>query len=130
MAGGAGAPFERLVLLDANALMTASRLKLDLERALSKAAPGWTAVVPSSVAAELEGLKGRRDAAGARALSKRFGRLEAPGRGDGAIVAAAKAGPRRAVLTNDRALRRALRAEGIPVFYVRERAQIAVDGAL
>jgi rRNA-processing protein FCF1 len=130
LAEGATAPGKRLVLLDANALMTAARLKLDLGRELAKAAPGWTAVVPTCVAGELEGLKGRRDAAGARALSKRFAELEAPGRGDGAILRAAKAGPRRAVLTNDRELRKALRAHGIPVLYVRGRAQIALDGAL
>ncbi len=130
MAQGAGAPSERLVLLDANALMTASRLKMDLERELAKAAPGWTAVLPSSVAVELQGLKGRRDAAGARALSARFAVIDAPGRGDRAILAAARAGPRRAVLTNDRALRKALRAQGTPVLYVRQRAGIALDGAL
>ncbi|HKZ59093.1 MAG TPA: hypothetical protein VJ547_04485 [Candidatus Thermoplasmatota archaeon] len=126
----AAAPRERLVLLDANALMTAARLRIDLARGLSAAAPGWTAVVPSCVGRELESLGARRHAREARALAKGFPAFEAEGLGDDAIIEAASAGPRRAVLTNDRDLRRRLRRRGVPVLFVRGSAGLAVDGTL
>ncbi len=126
----AAAPGRRLVLLDANALMTAARLRLDLARQLAIVAPGWTAVLPSCVARELEGLGGRRHAKEARALGGRFPALAAGGAGDESLIEAAGAQPLRAVLTNDRELRRRLRRRGIPVIYVRGAAALAVDGTL
>ena len=127
---GPAAPRERIVLVDANGLFTAARLKLDLVKQLKEAAPGWTAVVPASVVRELEVVGRRKFAAAARAMAERLPLLENEGRGDEAIVAAARAGPARAVLTNDRALREQLREAGVPVLYVRGKARIELDGAL
>jgi rRNA-processing protein FCF1 len=124
------APKERLVLLDANALVSAVRLKIDLAQAVARVAPGWTPVVPTCVARELEGLGERQHAAGARALAGRFASLPALGRGDAALRAAAKAGPLRAVATNDRKLRAQLRREGVTILFIRGRHTLAVDGAL
>ncbi|HEX9710539.1 MAG TPA: twitching motility protein PilT [Candidatus Thermoplasmatota archaeon] len=118
------------MLLDANALMSAARLKVDLAAQLAAVAPGWEAVVPSSVLKELEGLGGTRHARGARALAARFRAVEAAGQGDGAIVAAATGRAGRAVLTNDRALRRRLRDRGVPVVYLRGKQKLDVDGVL
>lgn len=118
------------MLLDANALMTAARLRLDLARALASLAPGWTAVLPTCVARELESLGRRRHAGEARALAGRFPVLEAQGGGDDALLAAACARPQRAVLTNDRELRKRLRKRGVPVVYVRGSAGLALDGTL
>ncbi len=126
----AALPATRLVLLDANALMSAARLRLDLARELAALAPGWTAVLPSCVARELEGLGRRRHAGEARALGGRFPALEAEGGGDDALVAAACAEPLRAVLTNDRGLRQRLRRRGVAVVYVRGSAGLALDGTL
>jgi rRNA-processing protein FCF1 len=127
---GGAAPRERIVLVDANGLFTAARLRLDIMKKLQKAAPGWTAVVPESVVRELEVVGHRKFAGEARALAERLPLLANEGRGDAAILAAAVAGPKRAVLTNDRALRVALRAKGVPVLFVRGSATIEVDGAL
>ena len=127
---GGTAPRERIVLVDANGLFTAARLRLDIAKALSEAAPGWTAVVPESVVRELEVVGGRKFAREARALAERLPMVANDGRGDAAILAAATAGPKRAVLTNDRKLRVALRKASVPVLYVRGRATIDIDGAL
>ena len=127
---GPVAPRERIVLVDANALFTAARLHLDLLKELKEAAPGWTAVVPGSVVRELEVVGRRKFAREARAMAERLPLLENEGRGDRAILAAARAGPARAVLTNDRALRAQLRKAGVPVLYVRGKARLALDGAL
>ena len=124
------APRERIVLVDANGLFTAVRLRLDIVKELKEAAPGWTAVVPESVVRELEVVGRRKFAREARALAERLPMLANDGRGDEAIITAASAGPRRAVLTNDQALRGALRAKGVPVLFVRGSARIALDGAL
>lgn len=123
-------PRERIVLVDANALFTAARLNMDLVKELKEAAPGWAPVIPSSVVRELEVVGRRNFAREARAMAERIPLFENEGKGDGAIVEAARAGPRRAVLTNDRRLRERLRAAGVPVLYVRGRDRIEVDGLL
>jgi rRNA-processing protein FCF1 len=127
---GGAAPRERIVLVDANGLFTAARLRLDITKRLQEAAPGWTAVVPESVVRELEVVGRRKFAREARALAERLPLLANDGRGDAAIMAAALSGPKRAVLTNDGELRTALREKGIPVLFVRGSATIEVDGAL
>ncbi len=128
--GTAGAATRR-VLLDTNALMTAVRLNLDLAAELRRAAPGWSLAVPKCVLDELEGLKGRRNAREARALALRFPAVpSAGGSGDAALLETALSGAGRAVLTNDRALRAALRKAGVTVLYVRGRDRIEVDGPL
>lgn len=126
----AAAVRERIVLVDANALFTAARLKMDIVKGLKEAAPGWTPVVPASVVRELEVVGKRKFAREARAMAERIQLMENEGKGDAAIVAAATAGPRRAVLTNDRELRRGLRSAGVPVIFVKGKAQLAVDGQL
>jgi rRNA-processing protein FCF1 len=118
------------VLLDANALMSAARLRVDLAKMLAEVAPGLEPVVPSSVLAELEGLGARRHAREARALAARFRALAVEGRGDPAILRAATAGKGRAVLTNDRALRARLRSRSVPVVFLRGKQKLEVDGVL
>lgn len=120
----------REVLLDANALMSAARLKVDLAARLAEVAPGWEPVVPSSVSRELAGLGGTKHAREARAIAARFRAVEVEGSGDRALQEAAVGRKGRAVLTNDRALRRRLRARGVPVVYLRGRQKLDVDGAL
>jgi rRNA-processing protein FCF1 len=127
---GAGDPPQRLVLLDANALLSAVRLRIDLARELAAVAPGWKAVVPASVLAELSNLAQTRHAAGAREFAKRFPTLPNEGSGDRAILAASTQAPGRAVLTNDRKLREALRGAGVTVLYIRGRRKVEVDGPL
>ena len=127
---GPGDPRERLVLLDANALLSAVRLRIDLARELMAVAPGWKPVVPSSVLAELANLAQTRHAAGAREFARRFPTLQTDGTGDRAILAASTGAPGRAVLTNDRKLRASLRGAGVTVLYIRGRRKVEVDGPL
>lgn len=110
--------------------MSAARLRLDLAAQLSEAAPGWEPVVPTSVLRELEGLGATRHAREARAIAERFRLLDVPGSGDRAVLDAAAARAGRAVVTNDRALRRRLRERGVPVIYLRGKHKLEVDGAL
>ena len=119
-----------LVLLDANALMSAVRLKFDLAAEIAESAPGWKPAVPGSVLRELERLGDTRGAREARALAKRFPAVANEGRGDDAIVEAALAAPRRAVMTNDQALRRRLRGSGVTVLFIRGKQKVEIDGGL
>jgi rRNA-processing protein FCF1 len=119
-----------LVLLDANALLSAVRLRIDLKSEVQRVAPGWTAVVPTCVLRELENLGARQHAAGARALASRFPLIEADGRGDRALIAAARSGRLRAVATNDRKLRAELKGVGVPVLFIRGRRRLEGAAAL
>jgi rRNA-processing protein FCF1 len=118
------APASRLVLLDTNALLSAVRLKIDLKAEVARVAPGWTPVVPACVVRELESLGARQHAAGARTLALRFPVIEAEGKGDRALIAAARAGRMRAVATNDRKLRAQLSRLGVPVLFIRGRRRL------
>ena len=124
------APNSRLVLLDANALLSAVRLRIDLQREVQRVAPGWTPVVPTCVLRELENLGARQHAAGARALATRFPLIEARGQGDRAIIRAARGGEQRAVATNDRKLRAELARLGVPVLFIRGRRRLEGAEAL
>lgn len=124
------APAAREVLLDANALMSAARLKVDIAAELKRVAPKHRAVVPSSVLKELEGLGGAKFAREARAIAGRFPVVENGGSGDRAVIEAAAARAGRAVFTNDRALRKALRARGVAVLFLRGKHKLEVDGLL
>jgi hypothetical protein len=110
--------------------MSAARLKVDLVAELGRLAPGWEAVVPTSVLRELEGLGATRHAREARALSARLRAVDVEGERDDALLRAATARPGRAVLTNDRKLRARLRGRGVPVVYLRGKHKLDVDGVL
>lgn len=125
---GGSAKGERVVLLDANALLSAVRLHIDVAKALGDVAPGWKAAVPTCVLVELERLGDTRHASAARELARRFPEVPASGAGDRAILAAATMRPGRAVFTNDRRLRAALREAGVTVFFIRGRSKVEADG--
>ena len=118
------------MLLDANALMSGARLKIDLVAKVAESAPGWKVAVPGSVLRELQRLGDTRGAREARALAKRLPTISNEGRGDDAIVETALAAPRRAVMTNDQALRRRLRGSGVTVLFIRGKQKVDVDGSL
>lgn len=116
------------VILDANALLIPFQFRVDLERELDRLLGAHEAIVPSSVVRELEGLApGNRKARAALELAHHYRILPVEGRGDAAIREAAEA-TGGAVLTNDRALRRTLRAAGHPVLFLRGKSTLAAEG--
>ena len=117
-----------LILLDANALMMPFQFALDLEQELVRLLGAYRAAVPSSVIRELEDLSsGNPKARAALRFAARFPAIKAEGVGDDALFALALA-EGAAVLTNDRDLRRRLRAAKLPVIYLRERSRLEALG--
>lgn len=116
------------VLLDANALLMPFQFSLDLEGELRRLLGTPRILVPSSVLEELDRLAAtKRVARAARLLAERFEVVDVPGRGDDALVEAARARGA-VVVTNDRRLRRRLREAGLPVIYLRERSRLEGEG--
>ena len=115
------------MLLDTNATLLPFRTGIALDAEVERLVPGAEIAVPSSVLAELDRLaaRGVRHAAAARELAARRRRVEAEGRGDRAVVAAATA-LGAAVLTADRELARALLARGVDVLVPRDRARLSL----
>lgn len=117
-----------LVLLDANALMMPFQFSLDLEEELVRLLGTPEIRVPTSVLRELDRLSGgSSEARAARSLADRFPALPVEGKGDDALLAAAKA-HEAVVVTNDRRLRARLREWGLPVIYLRERSRLEGEG--
>ena len=117
-----------LILLDANALMMPFQFALDLEQELVRLLGAYRAAVPTSVLRELEDLSsGNPKAKAALRFAARFPAMEVEGIGDDAVFALALA-EGAAVLTNDRELRRRLRAAKLPVIYLRERSRLEALG--
>lgn len=128
----AGAPLPCVapvpVLLDANALMMPFQFSVDLEDELRRLLGNPDVRVPSSALRELERLaQTQSQARAALRLAARYPVIEVEGRGDEAILAAAR--ERGAVVvTNDRELRKRLRSADVPVIYLREKSRLAGEG--
>ncbi len=117
-----------IVLLDTNALLMPFQFSIDLEGELKRLLGEHEVLVPSSSLEELRRLsKTSRKARAALQLTDRFRTVEVKGRGDDALLEAAK--EREAiVLTNDRKLRRRLREAGLPVVFLRGRGKLEAHG--
>ncbi|KON30718.1 hypothetical protein AC482_03145 [miscellaneous Crenarchaeota group-15 archaeon DG-45] len=127
------------VILDSNFLFIPLQFGVDIFEELQRLLGGLVrCIVPSPVVEELQNLgrdagpKARREADFALALAGRCEVAEGdagPGETvDDAILRLALR-KRCPVATNDGRLRRRLRAEGIPVIYLRQRAYLDIDGA-
>lgn len=107
------------------------RHRVDLSGELRRLELDDRVAVPESVLRELESLAGRgvAHAAAARELAGRWPTLRSGGRGDDAIVEAAR---RRSawVVTADRMLAGRLRRAGLTVVTPRDRARLTVQRAL
>lgn len=119
------------VLVDTNGLMVPARHGIDVFEELKRL--GYDeCVVPSAVIDELEALKSklrgsdRMAVAVAMALAKRCTIMEAPGSADDVLAAMAKS-LGAAVFTNDAALRRRLKNEGVKTIFMRSRHVLAVE---
>lgn len=116
-------PLPRGVILDANALFIPFQFGVNLTEGLKELlGEGIEIIVPSSVVEELERLPGedwRRRAA--LKLARGFRVVKAEGKGDRAIIELA----RRLglpVVTQDKELKKRLKAEGLKVITLRERS--------
>ena len=119
------------VLVDTNGLMLPAQHGIDVFEELKALGYGGC-VVPSAVLDELEALqdkvKGsdRAALAVARALARQCEVVEAPGDADDVLARLAKetGAP---VLTNDAALRKRLKKDGVRVIFMRGRQKLAVE---
>jgi rRNA-processing protein FCF1 len=114
-----------MVLLDTNALFLPFRSKLPLPQEVERWRPGASIRVPSSVLGELDRLaaRGVPRSSLARALAATFRPIEAPGRGDAAVVRVAVR-TRAWVVTADRTLARRLVDAGVSVLVPRDRDRL------
>ncbi len=115
------------VVLDANALMLPFQFRLNLDAELRRVLGACDVYVPASVVRELERVAPRdRAARSALALAAKYRVAAVDGKGDLAVIAAAKALGAH-VVTNDRALLAALRAEGVPRISLRSRNHLVLE---
>ena len=128
------------VLLDSNFLFIPLQFGVDIFEELERLLGGLVrCVVPSPVVEELQLIrqeanpKLRREIDFALSLAERCEtfeeRVEVGETVDDALVRLARRW-RCPVATNDAELRRRLRAEGVPVVYLRQRAYLEVEGAI
>jgi len=116
------------VVLDANALMMPFQFSINIDRELDRLLGLWEGVVPSTVMAELEGLaSGRRrpEALAALRLATRYRRIDSEGRGDEAVLRAARELGAH-LLTNDAALRKRAQEAGVRVICMRGKNRLAL----
>lgn len=117
------APLPRGVIIDANVLFIPFQFGVNLTESLRELlGEGVEIIVPSSVIDELERLPGedwRKRAA--LKLARRFRIVRTEGKGDRAILELAKR-LKLPVVTQDKELKKRLKAEGIKVITLRERS--------
>ncbi len=115
------------VILDANALLSPFQQNFNLDLQLEIAAPGVTAIVPSSVIRELQVLlkKGDWRIKAALELAKKYPIVDIKGKGDAPIFnLAVKKGWM--VMTQDKRLRTNLMNRGISVIILRGRGHFQI----
>lgn len=128
------------VIIDSNFLFIPLQFGVDIFEELRRLLGGPVrCIVPSPVVEELRLLrqgakpKLRKEIAFALSLAERCEVVEEqvdPGETVDDVILRLALGWRCPVATNDGHLKRRLRAEGIPVIYLRQRAYLAVDGAI
>ncbi len=108
------------VVLDTNALMLPFQIRLNLDSEIRRVLGEAEIYVPSCVLGELKRLSKRRwEAKAALELAKKYRRVEVSALGDDGVMEAAKKMDAY-VVTNDEAFIRRLKAQGIPVIYLRQ----------
>ena len=121
------------VIIDTNGLMVQAQFGVDVLDELGRL--GYDeCVVPSAVLDELEALRKKVKGADkvalavAQALAKRCQEVEAPGSADDVILGLAKKLDAD-VFTNDAALRKRLKKEGVKTVFMRSRHKLEADYA-
>lgn len=116
------------VLLDTNALLAVFQFKLDLEKELDRLLGKYEILVPTSVVQELKTVRSKY-ASAALKFAERYSKIKLKGDVDKAILSFAKEG-NIVVVTNDRALRKKLRINKIPVIFLRARTHLELEGVV
>jgi rRNA-processing protein FCF1 len=122
----------RTVIVDTNALMMPAQKGIDLENEVTRLVGKCDITVPSIVVDEINHLarregKIRSAARVAQTLMKRFRIVKTRGTGDEGIVDYAKK-IQGIVVTNDKELKKELRAMEIPVIYLRGNNHLELNG--
>ncbi len=117
----------KLVILDTNALLAQFQFRIDIKEELFRLLGAYEVLIPSSVLDELDNVKDRY-ARVARKFAETFRVIETNKKGDESILVLARA-MRTIVVTNDKALRKRLKNEGISVIYLRQKKYLALDTA-
>ena len=117
----------KLVILDTNALLAQFQFRIDIKDELFRLLGAYEILIPSSVLDELDNVKDRY-ARVARKFAERFRVITTDKKGDESILALARE-MRTIVVTNDKALRKRLKTEGISVIYLRQKKYLALDTA-
>jgi rRNA-processing protein FCF1 len=116
------------VILDTNALLMPFQFGINLDVELERLLGDCEVLVPSSVFEELALLEQKKLAKAARSLASKFKMLEVEGKGDEAIISAAKS-QKAVVVTNDRELIERLKAIGIKVAFLRSRSHLVLSAS-
>lgn len=115
----------RLVILDTNALLAQFQFGIDLEDELSRLLGAFEILIPSSVLFELKNVRDRH-AKAALKLAERYKVIASDIKGDESILSLAVQLDT-IVVTNDKALRKRLKAQGISVIFLRQKKYLAMD---
>jgi len=117
-----------IVILDSNALLMVFQFGINLESELNRILGSYEIVVPSTVKNELKTLK-ERYAKTALSFSERYRAISANGNTDDSILGLAEK-EKGIVVTNDRILKKRLRAKNIPVVFLRGKNHLVMEGRI
>ena len=117
-----------IVILDSNALIMVFQFRINLESELNRILGSYEIVVPSTVKNELKTLK-ERYAKTALSFSERYRAISANGNTDDSILGLAEK-EKGIVVTNDRILKKRLRAKNIPVVFLRGKNHLVMEGRI
>lgn len=129
-----GDKIRKKVILDTSALLMFFEFSIDWEQEVARLLHAYQIVVPDGVVKELNMLSNKgtgekkRNAKTALKFIPRYETIKTRAENaDEAVIEAAKT-TQGVVFTNDSALRKQLRDEGIPVLLLRGRKKLALDG--
>jgi hypothetical protein len=115
------------VLLDTNALLAVFQFKLNLEKELERLLGKYEILVPIPVLQELKNIKTRYAKLALR-FASRYKKINSIYRVDKALLELAKQKRKTiVVLTNDKALRQKLRANKIPIIFLKARKYLELE---
>jgi len=123
----AGEQLDFPIIVDANGFFLPFQFGINLDAELTRLFGKYTIVVPNTVLAELSALRGSEQKAyAAYELAQKYKRIVVPGKGDESIVRLARK-LKCPVLTNDRELKKRLRAKGIQRVVLKGKSHLEIE---
>ncbi|MBU2565219.1 MAG: hypothetical protein KJ655_03065 [Candidatus Thermoplasmatota archaeon] len=117
-----------IVILDSNVLLMVFQFRINIESELSRLLGKYEIVIPTTVKNELKTLKDKH-AKSALSFSERYRAISANGNTDDSILELAEK-EKGIVVTNDRILKKRLRAKNIPVVFLRAKTHLEMEGRI